>query len=145
MNQQTIKLTDYVAAVAFNATGYSLTFHADRPELTFEPMSETRYMQVARIYVGDIEVGQERVSYGKPFKLVDGKLVPNEPVYRYIRFDLAVDTTDEPVAAYAIVPCDNPLVVVEDEDERSWIAPAWSTIEAFEQSLIDFPLNVVTE
>ena len=89
-------------------------------EITFKPRSCTHRLQVSDIYIGDKHIGQERILYGKPYILVNGKLQPNPPKYFYCDFRLAED-----------FPSPTRLSFGEDENGRERFCPAWSSLEDF--------------
>jgi hypothetical protein len=104
-------------------------------DITFEIVGTGNMgkLQVSSIWLGDKEIGQERVYYDKPFEMVDGQLMPTEPKYQYLDWNLSVGWDEE-----LSDPGDFPMFVSPDEDEdgKGFKTPGWSSMEKFEKHLV---------
>ena len=99
--------------------------------ITFEPLQFAHSLSISLIQRNGVDIGQERIYYGKPFSLDEnGKLTVTEPIYQYVNFAKAVAINiplTEGDGEYHMDEYDNP----ETGECEDGYAPYWNTLEDF--------------
>jgi hypothetical protein len=103
--------------------------------VTFEGIHFDNRLAVSVIELDGVDIGQERVFYGKPFSIDDsGKLIATEPIYTYVDYTRSTHIESD------VPPCDNIFFVSEYNNPETGecgdgYAPSWETLEGLIESL----------